>query len=281
MALSHGRLRAAFLTACLAACLAAMGPGAPGAALARGGATEVDVELVIAVDISYSMDEEEQRLQRRGYVEALRSAEFQEAVRAGVHGKVAILYLEWAGASDQRVVVDWTLIDGPERAHALADKLAEAPTRRARRTSISGALEASLAAFERNGFNGLRRVIDVSGDGPNNEGRLVTSARDAVLAEGVVINGLPLVLNRPNYGWGDIQDLDVYYQDCVIGGQGAFVLPIRDRAQFVEATRTKLVMEVALGPVPAPAPAVGFAQARVPRVSCAIGERMWNDRWGN
>lgn len=269
--------RAAFRSLLLAACLAA----APPAARAAGGGVAVDVELVIAVDVSYSMDEEEQRLQKRGYVEALRSPQFQDALKSGAHGKIVVAYLEWAGAGDVRVVVGWTLIDGADKANALADRLAEAPLRRARRTSISSAIDTSAKMFENNGYDGLRRVIDVSGDGPNNDGRGVVAARDEAVARGIVINGLPLVLNRPNYGWGDIQDLDVYYQDCVIGGQGAFMLPIRDREQFIEATRAKLVMEVALAPPPAWADRVEPAQNRAPRVPCNIGERMWQDRWGN
>lgn len=255
-----------------------------GAARAEGGATQVDVELVLAVDISYSMDEEEQRLQRLGYIEALRSQQFLDALKSGAHGRIAVAYMEWAGAHDARTLVDWMLIDGPDKANALAEKLAEAPTRRARRTSISTAIDASVRMFDRNGYDGVRRVIDISGDGPNNDGRHVLAARDEAIARGFVINGLPLVLNRPNYGWGDIKDLDIYYQDCVIGGPGAFMVPIRSPDQFVEATRTKLVMEVASAPpsiLPESAQLVQPAQQRAPRVSCSIGERMWQDRWGN
>lgn len=270
----------AFSRALIAAALAAVLP-AFGAARAEGGATPVDVELVIAVDVSYSMDEEEQRLQRLGYIEALRSQPFLDALKSGAHGRIAVAYMEWAGAHDGRVLVDWMLVDGAGTAGALADKLAEAPTRRARRTSISTAIDMSVRLFAGNGYDGLRRVIDISGDGPNNDGRQVTPARDEAIAKGFVINGLPLVLNRPNYGWGDIKDLDVYYQDCVIGGPGAFMVPIRSHDQFIEATRTKLVMEVALVP-PSILPAtVQPAQQRAPRVSCTIGERMWQDRWGN
>lgn len=250
-------------------------------AFAAGGATEVDVELVLAVDISYSMDEEEQRLQRGGYIEALQSAAFLDALKTGPYGRIAVAYLEWANYNDQRVVIPFTLIDGSESAKAFAEKLAEAPYRRARRTSISGAIEASIRLFRDNGFDGTRRVIDVSGDGPNNDGRPVTQARDAAVAEGFVINGLPLVLNRPNFGFADIANLDEYYQDCVIGGPGAFMVPIRDHRQFVEATRTKLVLEVASLPLPQEPHLIHRAQAREPRVSCMIGERMWNQRWGN
>lgn len=272
---SWTRLRAVFVV-CLSLLAASVAP-----VRAMGGTTEVDVELVLAVDISYSMDEEEQRLQRAGYIAALQSGEFLDALKSGPYGRIAVAYLEWANYNDQRVVIPFTLIDGQDSAKGFAEKLAEAPYRRARRTSISGAIEASVRLFHGNGFDGTRRVIDVSGDGANNDGRPVTQARDAAVADGFVINGLPLVLNRPNYGFADIANLDEYYQDCVIGGPGSFMIPIRDHKQFVEATRTKLVMEVAsLTPLHEPR-LIHRAQAREPRVSCMIGERMWNQRWGN
>lgn len=272
-----------FSRALIPLCVAAL-TLAGGAARAVDGPTQVDVELVLAVDISYSMDEEEQRLQRIGYIEALRSQQFLDALKSGAHGRIAVAYMEWAGAHDARVLVDWMLIDGPDKANALAEKLAEAPTRRARRTSVSTAIDKSVQMFAGNGYDGVRRVIDISGDGPNNDGRNVVVARDEAIAKGYVINGLPVVLNRPNYGWGDIKDLDIYYQDCVIGGPGAFMVPIRSPEQFVEATRTKLVMEVASAPpaiLPEGAQLVQPAQQRAPRVSCTIGESMWRDRWGN
>jgi hypothetical protein len=150
--------------------------------------------------------------------------------------------------------------------------------RRAFRTSISGALMFSAALFEGNGFRGIRRVIDVSGDGTNNQGPLVTLVRDDVVAKGIVINGLPIMLKEPQPGSIDIKDLDIYYEDCVIGGPGAFVIPIRERDQFKEATRTKLVLEIAGR---TPPPRVIPAQSRAPRISCTIGEQMWRERWGN
>ena len=156
------------LRICVLAAGLATGLGWAGAAAAKDGAIEVDVELVLAVDISYSMDPEEQRLQREGYAQALTSPQFQEALRSGAYGKIAIVYLQWAAARDQDVLLPWTVIDGPASARAFAERLLEAPYRRAQRTSISGALETSLALFEGNGFNGMRRVIDVSGDGTNN-----------------------------------------------------------------------------------------------------------------
>jgi hypothetical protein len=247
--------------------------GKPSAAAA----TDVDVELVIAVDVSYSMDPDEQALQREGYIVGLTSPEFLNALQQGAHGRIAVTYFEWAGAADQRIVVPWRLIDGPAAAKAFTDAIAAAPYRRAYRTSISGALHFAQPLFEASGFRGLRRVIDVSGDGVNNQGDLVAIVRDTVLERGITINGLPILLKRPSPATMDIEDLDIYYEDCVIGGPGAFVIPIRERDQFREATRTKLVQEIASREV---APRVIPAAAKKPRISCTIGEQMWQQRWG-
>lgn len=235
---------------------------------------EVDVELVLAVDISYSMDMDELELQRGGYVAAFRSAEIKKAIASGAIGRIAVLYVEWAGAQDQRVVVPWTLIDGAEAADAFAARLAAQPVRRAYRTSIAGAIDFAVPRFEENRFKGARRVLDISGDGPNNQGRLVTRSREDALAKGIVINGLPIVLKRG--GWGDMDNLDDYYQDCVIGGVGSFLVPIRERDQFADAIRTKILREVAdLGPLP-----IHRAQVeRRTKTDCEIGEKMWRERW--
>src|SRR6185369_4633450 len=241
-------------------------------------AVPVDVELVIAVDVSYSMDPEEQALQREGYILALTSKEFLQALRQGANGKIAITYFEWAGQFDQKVVMPWRLIDGPEAADAVADEIARAPYRRASRTSISGALQFAKPLFDASGYHGVRRVIDVSGDGTNNSGPPVTLIRDDVLSKGITINGLPIMLKRPNSFSIDIENLDIYYEDCVIGGPGAFVIPIRERDQFKEATRTKLVQEIAGR---SPERRVVPVQGRAPRISCTIGEQMWRERWGN
>jgi hypothetical protein len=236
----------------------------------------VDVELVLAVDVSWSMDPDEQALQREGYITGLTSREFLQALRQGMIGKVAVTYFEWAGPSDQRTVMPWRLIDGPESAAAVAKEIAAAPYRRAARTSISGALGFAKPLFNASGYHGIRRVIDVSGDGTNNSGERIVPVRDEVVASGITINGLPIMLKRPTPGSMDIENLDVYYEDCVIGGPTAFVVPIREREQFKSATRTKLVLEIA-GRTPKPIPAAASA----PRISCTIGERMWRERWGD
>ena len=244
----------------------------------RPNAVAVDTELVLAVDVSYSMDPDEQALQREGYIAGITSREFMEALRGGMHGKIAVTYFEWAGPSDQRVVMPWRLVDGPETAGAVANEIARAPYRRAMFTSIASALQFAKPLFDASGFRGLRRVIDVSGDGTNNSGPLLVPVRDDVLAAGITINGLPIMLKRPLPSSLDIENLDIYYEDCVIGGPGSFVIPIRERAQFKDAVRTKLVLEIAGR---TPQPRIVPAQARAPRISCTIGEEMRRQRWGN
>ena len=235
--------------------------------------TEVDVALVLAVDISFSMDIEEQALQRDGFVKAFRSSEVQDASGRGRIGRIAVTYFEWAGSADQHVVIPWTLIDSPASAAAFADDLEARQIRRARRTSISGAIDMSLRLLDESGVMPMREVIDIAGDGPNNQGRPVTLARDEALARGVTINGLPIMLKRP--GYLDITDLDHYYVDCVIGGPGAFVIPVRETFQFPDAIRQKIVMEIAdLAP---DQPLIHRTQTRE-RSDCMIGERQWRER---
>lgn len=238
---------------------------------------QVDVELVLAVDVSYSMDLEELAIQREGYAQAVTSAEFLKALKSGPNGKIAVTYFEWAAANDQKTIIPWRIIDGPESADAVAAEIMKAPLRRASRTSISGAINYGMQMLEENPYKGLRRVIDVSGDGPNNNGELVTIARDAAIAKGVIINGLPVMVKQTSYVTMDIEQLDYYYEDCVIGGPGSFVVPIKERAKFQEAIRTKLLLEVAgLQPEGRIIP----VQGREPRISCTIGEQIWRDRWG-
>lgn len=263
----------------------------PERAHAQSGGTEVDVALVLAVDISYSMDPEELALQRQGYVEALRSREFQDALAKGMIGKVAIAYVEWAGSQTFRIIAPWTIVEGPESAAELSSRIAKADMQRAYRTSIASAIDRSVELLETSGIRALRRVIDISGDGPNNQGRWVTQARDDAVAKGITINGLPILIKRP--GYMDIADLDEYYRECVIGGQNAFVVPIRSAEQFALAIRTKLVLEIASTPPPARVIDLTDAGADITAVpvqsreqdrsniSCAVGERQWQDRMGN
>lgn len=260
----------------LALALAGLAGGMASFAGAARAETEVDLALVLAVDISFSMDLDEQELQRTGFMEALRSPVVHDAIARGMLGRIAVTYAEWAGNFEQRVIVPWTILDTPQSALAFADRLAQTPPRRAQRTSISGAIDMGARLLAESGVVALRQVIDVSGDGPNNQGRPVTAARDEAVAKGITINGLPIMLKRP--GYLDIGDLDGYYADCVIGGVGSFTVPVRDRAQFPSAIKTKIIMEVA-GLTP-PAPLLHKAQG-APRANCLIGEQQWRDRMGN
>ncbi len=239
---------------------------------------EVDAEIVLAVDVSFSMDPGEQKLQRAGYVEALTSPEFANALASGPIGAIALTYVEWSSVGDHKILVGWHLIDGPAAAEEFATELAEAPYRRAWRTSISSAIDFSATLFDRSGFRSARRIIDVSGDGPNNDGRPVTEARDEAVSHGIAINGLPLLIRPPTLAYADIENLDIYYSDCVIGGPGAFVIAVRDRQAFVTATRTKLVREIA-GTTSPPQPRK--IEAPSPRISCTIGESLFQKRFGN
>jgi hypothetical protein len=237
----------------------------------------VDVELVLAVDVSYSMDMDELAIQREGYAQAIVSKEFLQALKTGPNGKISVTYFEWAASSDQKIIIPWRVIDGPETADAVANEIMRTPIRRASRTSISGAINFAMPLFDDNPYRGLRRVIDISGDGPNNNGAPVTGARDAALEKGVTINGLPIMVKEPSYSTMDIDNLDFYYEDCVIGGPGAFVVTIKDREKFKEAIRTKLVLEVASR---TPERHVIPVAEKEPRISCMIGEKIWQDRWG-
>jgi Protein of unknown function (DUF1194) len=252
---------------------------------AKDDAPLVDVELVLAVDVSYSMDMDELAIQREGYAQAIVSREFLQALKALKHGKVSVTYFEWAASGDQKIIIPWRVIDGPETADSVAEEILKTPIRRASRTSISGAIYFAMPLFEANPYRGLRRVIDISGDGANNDGSPVTGARDIALSKGITINGLPIMVKEPSYSTMDIENLDFYYEDCVIGGPGAFVVSIKDRDKFKEAIRTKLLLEVA-GRTPE-RPVVPVAEKsiveREPRVSCLIGEKIWQERqerWG-
>lgn len=225
----------------------------------------VDVELVLAVDISRSMDTEEFALQRAGYVMALRHPDFWNAVRSGRNGRIALTYFEWAGTVREETLIPWQVIDSANAAADFAAMLERRPINTFRRTSISGALAFASSLFDDNDLDGFRRVIDVSGDGPNNFGMPVVAARDAAVAEGIIVNGLPILI-RPSQTFAE---LDRYYAECVIGGPGSFVLPIRAASEFSTAIRRKLILEVSGVSYGAP---VIPAQAKAP-VDCEKGER--------
>ena len=240
--------------------------------------TAVDLELILAVDVSRSIDREEARLQRQGYIDAFRDPELGRVIRSGFTGRIAVGYFEWAGEGHARIVAPWTVLDGEESARAFADRLSGAePPRPARRTSISHAIEFALPWFEANGISGTRRVVDISGDGPNNDGDLVLNARAKALAAGVTINGLPIMgHSRGLYSRFNLPDLDLYFRDCVIGGPGAFLEVAVDFPDFARAVRRKLILEIA-GRTPAvgarirPAQAAPDARIAPP---CNIGEQI-------
>jgi Protein of unknown function (DUF1194) len=236
-----------------------------------GAQTPVDVELVLAVDMSQSMDAGEHELQRAGYLAALLHPDVLGAVRNGIYGRVAITYVEWGGPLSQAVRVPWMLVEDEASARALAAALAAEPIRTIHGTSISGALAFAASLFEANVYSGLRRVIDVSGDGPNSSGDAVAPTRDAVLEQGLIINGLPIMLREPDYTPWSIPDLDIYYADCVTGGPGAFVLPVDDPSQLADAIRQKLVLEIAGAP---PTLMATTATTLTPRIDCLIGEKL-------
>lgn len=246
--------------------------GATGAAMAQADdfAFDVDLELVLAVDVSRSMDIEEQRIQREGYVAAFRHPDVVEAIRTGPLGRIAVTYFEWAGPGDTAIILPWTAIADAADAERAAALLAAVPVRRISGTSISSAIDFASHMFGQP-FTGYRRAIDVSGDGPNNAGTPVVRSRDAVVAEGITINGLPIMLNKVSvfsaYG---VPSLDIYYEDCVIGGPGAFVIPVRDVTDFAAAIRQKLILEIA-GREPEIIHAAEGEPA--PRMDCLIGEK--------
>jgi hypothetical protein len=245
--------------------------------------TPVDLELVLAIDVSRSIDSGEAQLQREGYIKAFRDPEVIEAITTGMLGRIAVGYFEWAGFGHADIIVDWTIVDDMVSANAFADALAQGHPISASRTSISGAIDFAQPWFDNNGFEGTRRVIDISGDGPNNWGELVTSARDRAVAAGVTINGLPILNQEMGlFSRFNIGSLDLYYRDCVIGGTGAFMVVAESFNDFARAVRRKMVLEIA-GLLPPPMRGVIPAQANErARLSppCNIGETMWHDRDG-
>ena len=233
---------------------------------------EVDLELVLLVDVSRSMSEGELELQRRGYAEALSSQEVFKAVQSGLLQTIALTYVEWAGT--QEVIVDWRLIKTRQDLLDFADRLTLRFDPALRRTSISNALRYGAERIAANNFLGLRRVLDISGDGPNNLGPYVEEARDAVLAQGITINGLPLMTEEGSFSGFHLDNLDIYYRACVTGGTGSFVIPVYDWPDFSDAVRRKLVLEIA-GLLDGPQ--VHKAQSARDPSDCWVGEKIWED----
>src|SRR5579863_4880363 len=219
---------------------------------AAGAPVAVDAAIVLAADVSRSIDDEEFALERRGYADAIQSQQLIDAISTGPHGAIALVYVEWAGDGEERVVVDWAVIRNPADARAFAAALTAAPRSYLGRTAIGAAIDFSFALFAESAFESSRRVIDVSGDGTSNQGRPVTAARDAAVGAGAVINGLAIYNKKAAILGGYLAlhtnppgGLAHYYRDNVIGGAGAFVVQIDDFRTFGEAMMRKLVNEIA------------------------------------
>ena len=218
----------------------------PAAAVA---AEQVDLLLVLAADVSRSVDNAKFQLQREGYAAAISDPRVLDAIRSGRNGRVGLTFVEWSGAGSQRVLIDWTTIGDAETARGFGNRLLEAPRSFADRTSISGAIEFAMGQLARAPYESARRTIDVSGDGTNNAGRDVTLARDEAVAQGVTINGL-VILSETPLAWnpdhtnppGGLQN---YYRNNVIGGPGAFVLVAENFNSFGQAIVKKMIAEVA------------------------------------
>ena len=247
---------------------------APATVRSQDTRTEVDLQLVLLVDVSRSMTARELEIQRRGYAEALQSDAVFKAIQSGLLQRIALTYVEWAGG--QEVVVDWTLIETKDDLQSFAEQLSVRLDPALRRTAISEALIFGMRSLDTSPFDSFRKVIDISGDGPNNQGRPVLVARDKILSQGIVINGLPL-MTREGMGlqW-HLEGLDIYYRTCVIGGPGSFAIPVKDWNDFAAAVRRKLVLEIAgLTPPPTPVPAHAFDPDPT---DCLIGEKIWQNR---
>lgn len=209
----------------------------------------VDLQLVLAVDVSRSIDEVEAELQRRGYIEALTDNRVIDAILSGEHKRIALCYTEWAGTHYQAVVIDWMVIDGAASARRFSDKLAESPRTSQSWTAVGAALAHAARRFEESGFVSRRRVIDVSGDGRTNDGPPAEQVRDRLVAQGIVINGLPVMMGRDNFGRPADSTLDKYYEENVIGGPGSFMIVARSFDDFGRAIRNKLIREISSRPV--------------------------------
>lgn len=222
------------------------------APLGARAAEAVDLLLVLAADVSRSVDHAKFQLQREGYAAAITDPRVMNAIMSGANRRIALCFIEWSGAGAQTVVIDWTLIDGPDAARKFSDALVEAPRAFADRTSISGAIDFSMQTLARAPFEAQRRTIDVSGDGTHNSGRGLLAAREDALAKGVTINGLVILSERP-LPWNPEHTnppggLAKYFQDNVIGGPGAFVTVAENFQSFGQALISKLVAEIAEAP---------------------------------
>ena len=213
-------------------------------------AEEVDLELILAVDVSTSIDESEFALQRNGYAQAFLNPDVIAALRSGPHGRIAVAYIEWAATDSQKLVVPWTVLSDAESGQLFAEEILAAPRSFRGWTSISGAIDFAMMTFGESPHASTRRVIDVSGDGVNNSGRPAEHARDEAVGKGVTINGIVIMNDMPSPMslWRTEPPLDDFYRDNVIGGPGAFVIVVEDFTTFGQAIRNKLLREIAGDP---------------------------------
>jgi hypothetical protein len=228
---------------------------------AAAAAEQVDLLLVLAVDVSRSVDAGKFQLQREGYAAALSNPRVIEAIQSGRNGHIGVIFVEWSGVGNQKVVIDWTLIGDAEAAKGFGDRLLEAPRSFADRTSISGGIEFAMAQLALTPYQSTRRTIDVSGDGTNNSGRDVTILRDEAVSKGITINGLPILSENP-MSWNPDHTnppggLENYYRTNVIGGPGAFVMVAKNFNTFGEAIINKMIAEVSQAHEPLPRQASG------------------------
>lgn len=213
-----------------------------------GASDHQDIALALAVDVSISVSEEEKDIQRRGYVEAFRSREVIDAIKSGPYGAIAVTYFEWSGALEPSIVVPWFVIDSEATAYEFARRLSRPTKVRKDTTSISGAMLFAQELLNARRGRARKLVLDVSGDGPNNHGIPVEEARDRLVADGIIINGLPIMVNANDVFAGfDLRELDTYYEDRVIGGPGAFLISVLSWREFPDAVRRKLVLEISGG----------------------------------
>ena len=238
----------------------------------RAAAEPVDLELVLAVDISGSVDEDEARLQRQGYIQAINHPAVMTAIQSGFHKRIALTYVEWAGDHYQEVLVDWSVISDSASAKRFTEEISRQPIDTAQWTSISGAIRYGMERFRKSPHTSRRRVIDISGDGANNNGLPILQVRDLAVQAGLVINGLPIVNGRKSrFGMPQIANLDRYYRDCVIGGTGAFIIVANGFDDFARAIRRKMILEIA--GIPPLQPRFIPAQLRTTDRDCMDGER--------
>lgn len=254
-----------------------LGASAPVAPTAQ----QVDVALVIVTDVSYSVDENESRFQREGAIAAFRNPDVVKAIQSGSLGRIAVSYIDFSSYGAIKMLAGWHVIHDKASADAFADVLASKPRTLGVQTSISNGLETAERLLETSGYAASKRVIDVSGDGPNNDGHLVEPVRDAIVAKGIVINGLPIVTEADKFDVYYLPDLDKYYEGCVIGGPGSFIQVAHGFEDLARALRRKLLLEISQAAPPSNPLLIKVAASSqrsskhaIYEKGCDIGERM-------